>query len=198
MSELRLHIDWDLPGLGNVQVLKHRLHREDQLNGSSHLVVDSHEMAEVDVSEFELVQKQDGTYRCESGLDIGSPVDELLLNIWVTEFDLVLIGELTEKVSSDFEIVGDTLDLFGRKVLLPKPSSNFVELISNEIQDIFPSNLISSVSHDIGNDSIFTSEIDGKLSDNRFYGLVIRMLRNERLETKAELMEIRSEHRGFV
>lgn len=183
-----------------IKVDKHHWwrNRKNKAHGSGHLVVDSHEVSEVEISKFGLVQQKYCANRCESGRDVGSPVHKFLLDAWVIEFHFVLVGELSEKISSDFEIVSKTLDFLGGKIFLPKLSSNLVELVTDEIQNFFPSYLISGILHDIGNNSIFTSQVNGELGNNSFDGLMISVLRNEGLETKSEFVEVGSEHGSFV
>ena len=104
--------------------------------------MDSDEMAEVGVVEMWLSEGENSVDSAEGGGDVKSEGGELNLILWVVELDSMFINELTEKVTSDLEVLGETL---WSDLLWPKLSTNLLELLGEEIEDLFPSDLVGCV-----------------------------------------------------
>jgi|TARA_B110000305_G_C19250659_1_gene544584 hypothetical protein len=111
---------------------------------------------EIDVSKFNLDIRQDLADRFEFGRDICSSNFEFNLIVRIFKFYFVLIYELTKEIASKFEILFQSLRL---EISWPKFSSNLGELITNEVQDTFPAELVSHVVEGSIDISVFSSEL---------------------------------------
>ena len=93
----------------------------------------------------------------ESGIDVILPNLEFSLDLFVGKFDFMLVNELAEKISKFFILEGKTLsfDFFWTEHV-----ANFMELISDEVENWCPLVLVSRVSHDDIHESILSSQVN--------------------------------------
>ena len=157
--------------------------------------MDSDEMSEVDVVDMWLSKGEDSVDSAEGGGDIKSPGGEFNLVLWVVELDSVFIDELAEEVTSDLEVLGETL---WSDLLWPKLSTDLLELLGEEVEDLFPSDLVGCVLHNTGNKSIFASKIGSEVANDVVDGSMLVMLLEKSLKSETELEEVGSEDTSLV
>ena len=157
--------------------------------------MDSDEMSEVDVVDMWLSLGEDSADSAEGGGDVKSEGGELNLVLWVVELDSVLIDELTEKVTSDLEVLGETL---WSDLLWPKLSTNLLELFSDKIQDLLPSGLVGGVLHDVRDESVLASKVSSHVGDDVVDGGMLVVLLEKGLKAKTELEEVGSHHTSLI
>ena len=180
---LKVHEDWY--GWGS----------ESKLHTSEESEMDSDEMSEIDVVHMGLSQGEDSVDSAEGRGDIKSPGSELNLVLWVVELDSMLVDELTEEVTSDLEVLGETL---WSDLLWPKLSTDLLELFGEEVEDLFPSDLVGGVLHNTGNQSVFASKIGSEVANDVRDRCMLVMLLEKSLKSETELEEVGSEDTGLV
>ena len=157
--------------------------------------MDSDEMSEVDVVDMWLSKGEDSVDSAEGGGDVKSPGSEFNLVLWVVELDSVFIDELAEEVTSDLEVLGET---FWSDLLWPKLSTDLLELLGDEVEDLFPSDLVGGVLHNTGDKSVFSSKIGSEVANDVRDGIMLVMLLEKSLKSETELEEVGSEDTGLV
>ena len=180
---LKVHEDWY--GWGS----------ESKLHTSEESEMDSDEMSEVDVVHMGLSQGEDSVDSAEGRGDIKSPCSELNLVLWVVELDSMLVDELTEEVTSDLEVLGETL---WSNLLWPKLSTDLLELFGEEVEDLFPSDLVGCVLHNTRDKSIFASKIGSEVANDVRDRCMLVMLLEKSLKSETELEEVGSEDTSLV
>ena len=165
------------------------------LEGRSQVIVHTGKMSEVGVGKGFLLSLDLVTEGREGGINVLLPDLELLLNLIVSKLDFVLVDELTEEISKLLILVAE---VFGLNFLWTKHVANFGKLIGDEVENWGPLVLVTGVSHDNFQESVLSSEVDGKLSHLISDWGVLTVSLEKNLETKSESSEVGSEVGGLI
>ena len=152
-------------------------------------------MIEIGVSNWLLQGGQSITNSLESGIDIGFPNLEFLLDATIGEFSLVLVDELGEQVSKLFILKAKTVSM---NLLWAELLTNEIKLIGDLPKNWCPPDLLTSVSHDGCDNPVFGTEVNCKLTHGVIDGSVHFVALDEGLEAISESGPLRDEHAGLV